>query len=65
MNTIMNQVATPCLMSEMELEEILLFPSCARNILKNIDRSLSDGYIDQGQVTRLLTFRWMIMQGLK
>lgn len=61
----MNQVSAPILMNEMEIGEILLFPSCAKNILKNIDRSLSEGNIDQGQVTRLLTFRWMIMQGLK
>ncbi len=48
MNTVMNQIETPVLMSEMELAEILLFPSCARNILKNIDRSLDDGNIDHG-----------------
>ena len=49
----------------MELDEILLFPSTVKRILANIDKNLLDPKIDRMQITRLLTCRWLITSGKK
>lgn len=50
---------------DLDLEEILLFPNCVKKILANIDKSLLDPKMNRMQITRLLTCRWLLTNGLK
>jgi hypothetical protein len=50
---------------EMDLDEVLLFPSCVKKIIANIDKNLLDPKMNRSQISRLLTCRWLLTSGIR
>lgn len=50
---------------DMDLDELMLFPLCVKRILDHIDKHLLDPRMNRIQISRLLTCRWILINGRK
>ncbi|MEO9477599.1 MAG: hypothetical protein ABJG41_18785 [Cyclobacteriaceae bacterium] len=64
MSQISFQSEYPDLVLELEHDEKEYFPTCAKNIILNIDRNMTRHYLDHNSIGKLMTLRWLLIQNL-
>lgn len=65
MSLISFQSEYPKLIFELEHDEKEYFPACAKNIILNIDRTMTRDHLDHNSIGKLMTFRWLLVQNLR